>query len=280
MNGKKIYRASLSGAQAKLKAEIDRIRDSIPHSAEIGSSIEKCIRSALQEVLPSKIGVADGFVIDSDGEVSKQMDIVLYDKLGTPIISSSDGAQVFPVEATYACGEIKTQLDATTLKDTFEKCSSYKNLSRKAYVEVGGTDFTLSGDKINITGKSQKSFSLFGEPHNHWQSIFFCIAVEGVSEETLLNSYTRIANSKPSPVEKRIDAVFTLDGACLVNCYPPPKKGIPEDGSIHLLPQKGSSVGAYFSQEPWAFFVHLLLHHMVQVPSESINMLLYDDGPF
>ena len=280
MNGKKIYRASLSGAQARLKAEIDRIRDSIPHSAEIGSSIEKCIRSALQEVLPGKIGVADGFVIDSEGGVSKQMDIVLYDKLATPIISSSDGAQVFPVEVTYACGEIKTQLDASTLKDTFEKCSSYKNLSRKAYVEVEGTDFTLSGDKINITGKSQKSFSLFGEPHNHWQSIFFCIAVEAVSLETLQNSYLEIYKRKPYPVGKRVDAVFALDGACLINCRTPLEEGIPKPRSIDLLPCEGSTLVSYPAQEPWAFFVHLLLRYMVQTPSEPVKILLYYDGAF
>ena len=280
MNGKNIYRASLSGEQAKLKAEIDQIRDSIPHSAEIGSSIEKRIRSALQEVLPGKIGVSDGFVIDSDGEVSKQMDIVLYDKLGTPIISSSEGARVFPVEATYACGEIKTQLDASTLQDTFEKCSSYKNLSRKAYVEAEGTDFSLSGDKINITGKLQKSFSLFGKPHNHWQSIFFCIAVEGVSEETLLNLYLRMINSKPSSVEKRVDAIFTLEGACLINNRTPLERGIPKPGSIDLLPCEGSTLGAYPAQEPWALFIHLLLAYMVQVPSERVKTILYYDGAF
>ena len=280
MDGKKIYRASLSGAQAKLKAEIDRIRDSIPHSAEIGSSIEKCIRSALQEVLPGKIGVADGFVIDSDGEVSKQMDIVLYDKLGTPIISSSDGARVFPVETTYACGEIKTQLNASTLQDTFEKCSSYKNLSRKAYVEAEGKDFILSTSKTDIKGTLQKSFSLFGEHYAHWQSIFFCIAVKGGSEETLLNSYLKIANSKPSPVEKRVDAVFALDGACLINSRMPIEEGIPKPGSIDFLPSKGSTIGAYPADEPWALFVHLLLRYMVQAPSEPVKTILYYDGAF
>ena len=275
-----MYRASLSGAQTKLKAEIDRIRDSIPHSAEIGSLVEKCIRSALQEVLPSKIGVADGFVVDSEGGVSRQMDIILYDKLGTPIIFTGDGAQIFPVETTYACGEIKTHLNANTLQDTFEKCSSYKNLSRKAYVEVEGTDLILSTPKKDVMGKLQKSYSLFGKYHNHWQSIFFCIAVEGVSEETLLNSYSNLANSKPSPVEKRVDAIFTLDGACLINSRAPIEGGIPKPGSIDLLPCKGSTLSAYPAREPWALFVHLLLRYMVQVPSEPIKTILYYDGAF
>ena len=275
-----MYRASLSGAQAKLKAEIDQIRASIPHSAEIGSSIEKCIRSALQEVLPGKIGVADGFVIDSEGRVSKQMDIVLFDKLGTPIISSNEGARVFPVETTYACGEIKTQLNASTLQDTFEKCSSYKNLSRKAYVEAEGTDLNLSGPKVNITGKLQKSYLLFGGQHNHWQSIFFCIAIKGASENTLQNSYVNIANRKQLPVEKRLDAAFALNGPCLINCQTPLQGGIPTPGSIDLLPCKGSTLVSYPAEEPWALFVHLLLRYMVQAPSELIKTTLYYDGAF
>lgn len=87
-----------------------------------------------------------------------------------------------------------------------------------------------------------------------------------------------IANRKPSPLGKRLDAVFALNGPCLINCYPPPEKGIPEDGSIDLLPREGSTVGAYHAEEPWALFVHLLLHYMVQAPSDPVNMLLYYEG--
>ena len=57
--------------------------------------------------------MSNGFVVDSTGEVSRQMDLILYDRLNTPRIFTSDGAQMFPVEATYACGEIKAKLNSS-----------------------------------------------------------------------------------------------------------------------------------------------------------------------
>ena len=127
------YRRALSVAQNKINAAIAPIRSLIPHSGEIGTLVEKQFQSQLAEVLPEKIGVSNGFVMDSKGKISKQMDIILYDKLNTPRIFESEGAQIFPVETTFACGEIKTSLDSEKFVDSFEKCLSYKNLCRKAY---------------------------------------------------------------------------------------------------------------------------------------------------
>ena len=272
MDKREVYRAVLSAAQDKLGVEINRIRSSIPHSGEIGGLIERQIRSSLEEVLPKKIGISNGFVVDSEGRISKQMDIVLYDKFNTPLIFASGQGQpqIFPVEATYACGEIKTRLDAKTLEDVFQKSSSYKNCIRKAYFE--------SKEVL------QKSYSLFGKKHKHWQSIFFCIAFESVNAQTLLNSYLNIANANFKTclnIEKRLDTVIALNGPCLINCDPPPINGIPQNNSIHFLPSPNSIVGAYEAKAPWAFFIHLLLHYMVQVPTEPLNMLSYDNGyPF
>ena len=161
------YRKVLSSAQDKLKAAINQIRCPIPHSGEIGALIEQQFRSQLEEILPEKIGVSHGFVVDSTNGVSRQMDIILYDRLNTPRIFASDGAQMFPVEATYACGEIKTDLNSSELEDSFKKCLSYKKLCRKAYIKQSSP----------IT----KSYTLFGCECDYWQSIFFCVAVESIN---------------------------------------------------------------------------------------------------
>ena len=156
------YRRSLSSAQKKLDTMIPAIQDLIPHSGEKGALVEHQFRSNLTEILPEKIGVSHGFVIDSNNEVSKQMDIILYDKLNTPRIFSSDDAQIFPVEATYACGEIKTTLNSEALEDSFEKCLSYKRLCRKAYIQKTApitTTYNLFGANT-IIGSRYSSVSL------------------------------------------------------------------------------------------------------------------------
>ena len=167
-----LYRNVLSTAQHKMTASIAQIRDTVPHAEETGDLVERVFRSQLLEVLPEKIGVSNGFVVDSQGSVSRQMDIILYDRLNTPRIFTSDGAQMFPAESTYACGEIKTDMNSTQLDSTFERCLSYKRLIRKAYYS-------------KFHPILQSAHTLFGHECEHWQSIFFCIAAHSVSAETL-----------------------------------------------------------------------------------------------
>lgn len=216
------YRRALSSAQNKLNAAIDPIRNLVPHSGEIGTLIEQQFRSQLVEVLPEKIGVSHGFVMDSNGGISKQMDIILYDRLNTPRIFASDGAQIFPVETTYACGEIKTKLNLKELRDSFEKCLSYKNLCRKAY--------------IKRTSPITTTYNLFGHEYDHWQSIFFCLAVESINANRLQDTYINTAHTLT--VDKKIDTVMSLSGTngenCLLHVYGEIKDGVPADRSIDL----------------------------------------------
>ena len=267
------YRTVLSTAQRKLHASIEQIRRTIAHSGEIGSLVEQQFRSALADVLPEKVGISHGFVIDSDGLRSRQMDIILYDRLNAPKIFASEGAQIFPVESTYACGEIKTLLNSAELKDSFKKCRSYKNLVRKAYYSSG----TLK-------------YHLFGECHDHWQSIFFCLAVEGIDFDSLKDTYHTIAIREQLDHKQKIDTIIALEGKnkdgleksnCLLNHRGNLVDGKRKDRSIDLLPSGDSVLATYSAKEPWALFVNLLLRYMLQVSTEPVNILEYDSGePF
>ena len=257
------YRNVLSTAQGKLTAEINRIRGSIPHSGEKGALIEQQFRSQLVEVLPERIGVSHGFVMDSTGAMSKQMDIILYDRPSTPRILVSDGAQMFPVEMTYACGEVKTNLNEQELKDSFCKCSSYKRLSREAY--FAGPDDTL--------------YTMWGHRVEHWQSIFFCIAVESISFERLSKKYFSIVKDKKLDICKRIDTIVSLSSTggknMLTNVTAEMREGAIEAKSFDLLPKSGNRIGYFELKEPWSFFVMLLLSYMTQAYVGRVNMLAY-----
>lgn len=261
-----LYRTVLSTAQHKMSTSIAQIRNSIPHAGETGDLVERVFRSQLQEVLPEKVGVANGFVVDSKGGVSRQMDIILYDRLNTPRIFTSEGAQMFPVESTYACGEIKTSMDSTQLGDSFEKCLSYKRLSRSAYFSQSNPLF-------------QKSHTLFGCQYDHWQSLFFCVAARSISTNSLMSTFKRIVEERALQINERIDTFAALDATdnqnMLLNGLINSEQGIPCDKSIDFLPFPGSSICTYRAREPWSLFVMLLLRYMTQVPEEPVNMLSY-----
>ena len=260
-----IYRNVLSNAQNKLSAAIEQIRCSIPHPGERGALIERQFRSQLEEVLPAKIGVSQGFVVDSIGGVSRQMDIILYDKLNTPRIFASEGAQMFPVEATYACGEIKTMLNKSRLEDSFEKCLSYKTLCRKAYIEKPGPKMT--------------AYTLFGCEHDHWQPIFFCIAVKSVEAIRLQSKFSEIVAINELSVNQRVDTIVALVATggynILLNVTGELKNDEPPNKSIDLLPNPNSKLCRYRANEPWSLFLMLLLRYMVQASTQPINMIPY-----
>ena len=265
-----IYDRMLFNAQDKLDASINQIRSSIPHAGEIGTLIEQQFKSQLEAVLPEKIGVSHGFVVDSLGGVSRQMDVILYDKANTPRIFASDGAQMFPVETTYACGEIKTKLDSSTLEDSFEKCLSYKRLRRTAYTQTPNPIVT--------------TYTLFGCEYNHWQSIFFCIAVESIDAADLKTTYNEIVKKNRLPVHKRIDTIMALEGTnCnnfLLNVSGEARDDALPDRSIDFLPKSDSKLCSRSIKRPWALFVMLLLRYMTEAPTERINMLAYGTGPY
>ncbi len=264
----RLYRTVLDGIQERMRQSIDLSRQVLDHAGEKGASIERVVRSGLRDILPEKIGVTHGFVIDSLGGRSKQMDIILYDRLNAPRFFPLPGIQVLPVETTYACGEVKAQLDGTALRDCLDKCSSYKALERAAYV---GTPSPISTE-----------YSLFGGKHEHWQSIFFCIAGSATDVDRLTHQYRRLVLERSLSNNEGIDTLLSLEsnGRCnlMLNVSGLEDEGVPSNRSINLLPSPNSRPMPYRAKAPWALFVHLLLPYMAAAPVERVNLLKYS-GP-
>lgn len=96
---------------ASLKAEMQESlnvnRTSIPHYATMGAASEVRWSKFLSDYLPKKYLVDNGIVIDSEGNVSEQIDIIIYDALYTPFVFNKDGVKLIPAESVYAVFEVK-----------------------------------------------------------------------------------------------------------------------------------------------------------------------------
>ncbi len=84
-----------------------------------GDSREHPARQQLERLLPPVAGVGSGAVIDCAGNVSKQQDVVIYDRTVTPVLSvnGNPSATYYPIEGVIAVGEIKTSVGRTELED-------------------------------------------------------------------------------------------------------------------------------------------------------------------
>lgn len=101
-------------------------------SGLIVSSSELESRRKFERLLPSGIRVGSGYVIDSFGNSSKPMDIVLYEADLHPIfeVAGDPPSTYFPCEGVIAVGGINPRLDSIQLVDIFDEISSVKCLRR------------------------------------------------------------------------------------------------------------------------------------------------------
>ena len=115
----------------ELVASFDRARKATTPDLT-GDAMEQPIRDRLEQVLPKGIGVGSGCVIDTFGETSRQMDVVLYEKEQCSVfcINNSPTTTYYPCEGVLAVGEVKSRIGKKELADGFKKIESVKSLKR------------------------------------------------------------------------------------------------------------------------------------------------------
>lgn len=92
-----------------------------------GDSIEDLIREKISLFLPERYIVKQGHVVNSEGKVSNQFDIIIFDRLSTPKFFESNNETVFyPIESVLAIGEIKKTLRKNDLIEFGKKIKYLK----------------------------------------------------------------------------------------------------------------------------------------------------------
>jgi len=75
-----------SGVATRLQAEVEVFNRLIGHAGEQGRQKEVALVSILERLLPRRVGLGSGLLIDSTGGRSKQSDAVLFDDGDQPKI--------------------------------------------------------------------------------------------------------------------------------------------------------------------------------------------------
>lgn len=105
----------------------------VEHPGELGIGREEIIRRFLRAYLPTRFDVSTGFVFDSRGNVSKQIDIVIANALACPRFETTGGTRFYPCESVVAVGQIKSSLTSDSeLQNALANLESVKELDRSA----------------------------------------------------------------------------------------------------------------------------------------------------
>lgn len=116
--------------QSDLASDLETSRKAILHPGAKGSAFEKSWRKMLDKYLPWRYCVSRAFVIDSDGAMSDEIDLVIHDRQYSPLLFKHQGALYVPAESVYAVFEIRPVLDAENVEYAGEKAASVRQLKR------------------------------------------------------------------------------------------------------------------------------------------------------
>ena len=132
----------------KLKLDFVDLSKLIDHNLTAGEAREEALHQFLIQNLPNRIGISSGFVIDTAGNTSKQIDVIIYDKNYGSFFTIG-GANFFPCEIVIAVGEVKSDVASTDkLYDALDKIKSVKILDRHR----GGRTELITGPGLSIKG--------------------------------------------------------------------------------------------------------------------------------
>lgn len=119
-----------SGLQEQMRQELQLARAVIPHNGDMGSACESKWREMLTRHLPSRYQVEKGIVVDSNGDCSDSIDIIVFDRQYTNLLLAHGGQYFIPAESVYAVFEAKQEISRETLLYAGEKAESVRRLAR------------------------------------------------------------------------------------------------------------------------------------------------------
>ena len=116
--------------QNVMDSNLSANRTSIPHPTAKGDASELNWIKWLKTYLPERYKVDKAFVLDSEGNISEYIDLVIYDRQYSPRLFDKDGTIYIPAESVYGIFEIKQTIDKGYIEYAGKKIASVRNLKR------------------------------------------------------------------------------------------------------------------------------------------------------
>jgi len=160
------------GLQNQMVAQLNTNREFILHSGSKGDALENVWIEWLRKYLPNRYCVDKAFVIDNEGYLSQQLDLVIYDQQYTPFVLSQNGISYIPAEGVYAVFEVKPDLNGNVDGDNFfeyagKKIESVRQLKRTSVKIINAGKENEARPLTKIIGGILASTNSFTHSNNN-----------------------------------------------------------------------------------------------------------------
>jgi hypothetical protein len=131
----------LSGLHEDIQQKLAIARKSFAHPGTKGDASEHVWLEMLQAYLPQRYQAASAHIVDSHGNFSDQIDVVVFDRQYSPFIFKYQGQTIVPAESVYAAFEAKQAINAAMVEYAQKKVASVRRLHRTSLPipHAGGT---------------------------------------------------------------------------------------------------------------------------------------------
>jgi hypothetical protein len=120
----------LSGLHKDIEQKLRFVRETLEHPGTKGDASETIWREFLDLYLPRRYSVETGHVVDSLGNFSQQIDVIVFDRQYSPFLLNFNGTRIVPAESVYAIFEGKQAINAQQVDYAKKKIASVRALER------------------------------------------------------------------------------------------------------------------------------------------------------
>jgi hypothetical protein len=115
--------------QSRMLSHLE-VGSALEHASTCGAASEAHWLRLLNSHLPERYRASSAFIVDSDGNRSRQIDIAIYDRFYSPLIFPYESGYLVPAESVYAVVEVKQVLTRQYVRDAGLKIGSVRRLRR------------------------------------------------------------------------------------------------------------------------------------------------------
>lgn len=183
----------------RMLTDFDHFQTQIKHSGDRGSEREAALKAFLMQYMPTKYSIGSGQIVDTEGNISHQCDIVIYDNFNCPLLLVGENAQIFTAESVYGVIEVKSVLNKTELINSCENISSVKRLIRKKNGPIAGIIFAYRSSYREMP--IEKTASLLQKynreiPHTQYIDLLGILDSGVIAFETVSEGLRSVYNMK------------------------------------------------------------------------------------
>lgn len=199
----------LHGLHDELHQQLETARKAMGHPGSKGDASESVWLELFQTYLPKRYQAEKAFVVDSLGNFSDQMDVVIFDRQYSPFIFTFKDQKIIPAESVYAVFEAKQTINAGLVNYAQAKIESVRKLHcttlpiphaggtypAKPPIKILGGILTFESDWTPGFGKSLET----ALTANDGCLNLGCVAAHGYfNYDTLSGKYEYVIGGKPA----------------------------------------------------------------------------------